>query len=532
MSQLNQLFRSPYLFLVIVLIGVSLKFYKINQQFFWDDEVCTVLHTSGVPMSQYEKEIPVNQILHKKYFDDLLKLNDRGLKISDQFVGLMEMPQVTPGHYYYFIFLTRIFGDDYRVFRYFSLVAFLLSVPILFFLTKKIFNSGLAGWIAISFYTVSPFFQEYAQEARYYTLWAFAVILMHYLFLMALEKQAVKWWMLYVFFGFFAIHTTILVFITLLAHFIYGLIYYRALWKKIVLSQFIIFLTSVPWLIFIFINREDIIQSLAWQKIGSWSDLSVFDLLLIHINHTIDSFTYFFNLGVGEFWQTAGRWFYGILMGLAVIVFFRRAEAKPKLFVGLIAFLGVAVLIAMDLIRSSGSSDLSRYLLFNFIGFYVLVSFSLKRALVKWPMVFGCVFLIVIALGITSSLKEANDVADGKRADAYYHVKDAAERFSGNEHILIISDFKVVSPHWYTAFLSLMRISKNENIDVIYAKPEYPDFKKDFDLKSYDTVYAMYLSDSLLNDLKTNFNAHELTEVEKRVMYNYFDVSVYQIQRP
>lgn len=527
LNKLTQVFLLPYLYIIIVLLGVSLKFYQLDRKFFWDDEIATVLHTSGIPMDVYEKNIPVNQVLHKKYFDDLLHLNDRNLSFSDQFFGLSKMPQVTPGHYYYFIFLTRIFGDDYMVFRYFSVFLFLLSIPFLFLLTKKLFKSDLSGWIAISLYTVSPFFQLYAQEARYYMLWSFAIILMHYLFLIASEKQTLKLWLLYIVCGFFAIHTTILFYITLLAHFVYTLIFHKTKWKPLVISQFAIFLTSLPWLIYIFINRADIQQNLSWLML--FGNQNVFSLLHIHFNNFIDLFAYLFKLGLSDSVNIAGRWIYGVLLLIAFYLFFRKANNKQKWFVGLATLLGVICIIALDLIRSTGSSSIARYLLLNFIGLIMLISFVIQKAIEKRAVLFGSLFLIIISIGILSSKAVADDAAFGKRDDAYFHVKDAAQRFSGKEHILIISDFNVVVPKSYTAFLSLTHASTNENIDVIYAKPEYPDFKKNINFNSYDKVYCMYLSVSLLNHLKEIFGSDDFKLIEKRVIYGSFDISLYGI---
>ncbi len=527
MSSFRRLFQSPYFYLTIVLIGLSLKFYKLNEQFFWDDEVCTVLHTSGISMDSYEKAIPVNQIFPKQYFEKQLQLKERHLSLRDQLTGLMEMPQVTPGHYYYFIFLTRIFGDDFRLYRYFSLVVFLLSVPFLFLLTRRVFQSELAAWMATSLYAVSPFFQQYSQEARYYALWGLMVILMHYLFVVAIEKRGLKWWALYVFIGFFAIHTTIMVYVSLLAHFIFAAVYYRKQLKAVALSQFLIFLTSLPWLIFIYINRQQIIEGLAWQQ--GMGALSATDSLAIQSQRSIESFVYFYLMDFPGWLDNAAYWVYGILLLAAIAVFFWKATPRQRLFVGLIAFLGVLVILLIDLIRGSSSAYVPRYLLANFIGLYVLISFSAERALRKWPVPSGLVFLLIVGVGLWSSVKVAQDVALGKRADAYYHVRDAQERFSGNERTLIISDFSIVVPKSYSAIMALTHLCKDEHIDLIYAKPDFPNFKTDFDLSEYDKVYAMYLSPELLDQLKANFAKDELKELEERVIYGRFDVSLYEI---
>ena len=137
--------------------------------------------------------------------------------------------------------------------------------------------------------------------------------------------------------------------------------------------------------------------------------------------------------------------------------------------------------------------------------------------------------MVIISTGILSSLAVSNNVADRNRADSYYHVQDAKQKFSGEERILIISDFSVVGPYSYSAFMSLTHASTNENIDIIYAKPDYPNFKQEFDLNSYDKVYGMYLSAGLLEHLRTNFTPDEIKLLEKRIIYRMFDISVYGI---
>lgn len=531
MNKLSQLFKNPYLYVFIIVIGISLKFYKLDQQFFWDDEIATVLHTTGIPMSEYEKNIPVNQITSRKYFDDLLRVSDRDFKIVDQFIGLMKMPQLTPGHYYYFIFLSRIFGDGYMTFRYFSVFIFLISLAFLFLVTRKIFNSSIVAWIATSLYSVSPFFQVYAQESRYYILWALAIVAMHYLYLMAMEKQTLKWWGIYIVVGFLAVHTTLLFYISLMVHFIYTLIYYRHKWKAVIVSLVGIFLSSLPWLIYIYLNRHQIQSSLEWQKTGVSSAFSLFELLDIHLNRLTTVFIAFWELHLSRSAVIILKWVYRILVIGGIGVFFWKANNKQRWFVGLLAFLGVLIIISSDLIRSSGASRLPRYLLVNFIGFIMMYAFVLKKAMEKRTLLFGILFLLIITGSIMSSVAVTNDTGLYKRQDAYFHIQDAKEKFSGNEKILIISDFQMMGSNSYTTFMSLLHASSNKNIDFVYAKPDYPDFKQELDLTPYKTVYGMYMSEKLSAKLKNTYGDERFKKLEDRKMYNIFKYPVYTIEK-
>jgi hypothetical protein len=286
----------------------------------------------------------------------------------------------------------------------------------------------------------------------------------------------------------------------------------------------------VPWLIYIFINREDIQQSLSWQKIGVESSHHLINLLQSHLNGVVKVFINASKIGLNGTLKSIAKWTYGLLILSGIILFFWKARSRQKLFVGLMAFLGVVLIITMDMLRSSGTSGMPRYLLLNFIGFIVLFSFSLQKAMERKTLIFGVLFLMIITGGILSSFALAKDTADNKRADAYIHQRDAAERFSGNEKILIISDFQLIGPHSYSKFLSVLHASSNENIDFIYAKPNYPDFKKEYDPGAYDAVYGMYMSDGLKAHLERNFTPEEFVLVEDRTIYRRFNIPLYAVQ--
>ena len=62
MENNRQFIKKLWLYLIILVIGVSLKFYKIDSRYFWYDEICTVMHTSGIKEIDYVKMFPENEI--------------------------------------------------------------------------------------------------------------------------------------------------------------------------------------------------------------------------------------------------------------------------------------------------------------------------------------------------------------------------------------------------------------------------------------------------------------------------------------
>lgn len=529
MRKIQIFFNKPFIYILVILIGIGLKFYKLDQQFFWDDEVCTILHTTGISMAEYERNIPVNVPLKKSYYDDLLKINNKDYSIFKQIIGLSKMPQLTPGHYYYLIFWTRIFGDGFMSYRYFSVLMFILALPVLFLLARKIFKSDIAGWIAASLYAVSPFFQVFAQESRYYILWSLGLFVLHYVFLMALDKNNRIWWFLYIVSGFLVVHISIMTYIMLLSHFVYFMIFHRDKWKPLILSLFMIFLSSVPWLIYIYINRYDIQNALEWQKIEGIFDLNIIKLLKSHFTGIQEVFINVYYSVSSRFIKILSRWVPGIFIILSIIIIFSKGSKRQIWFLSLISFIGLLSFIIIDLLRGSFTSYIIRYHLLYYAGFILMISFAFKFLLEKIPALFVLVFLLFISAGTISSKYAADYPCTWKRADCEYHLEDAADLFAGQEKILIISDYQLIGPHSYTMFMSLMAIAKNKNIDIIYAKPDYPDFRNDIDIQQYDKVYAMYLSEALRNYLKELFNEDEMTMIKDRTLYGSFYLPVYSI---
>jgi len=516
-------FEKPYFYLFIILVGISLKFYKVEQKFFWDDEIATVLHTSGISLNDYEKQIPVNTIFPRSYFDNILNLNERNLKLSDQIIGLSLMPQLTPAHYYYLIFWVRLFGDQYISYRYFSIVIFILSLPFLFLLTKKLFRSSTAGWIAASLYAVSPFFHSYTQEARYYILWSLAVLIMHYLFLMASENQNRLWWGIYILAGILAIHTTILISILFIMHLTYYLIFHRKNWKPFFIGLGIISLFTLPWLIFIYRYRNAIDGSLTWQLIDE-GHINIGEILMFQLKNI--AFV-FFDARVFKFDKSIFliiNFTILLLSIISLIIIFKKAGIKQFLFVVLATFTGIIVLGSLDFFRNSFTSNLPRYHLQNYIGALLMFAFAGKTLLEKSSVLFGILFITFIIGGILSSKAISDNPAFGNRFDSRYNVADAEEYFSGNQHVLIISDYY---PFAYTTFMSVIKRSKNKNIDCIYAKADYPDFANNFNLKVYDKVYALNLSEKLEENLKQCFQEKMVVIRDKPKYVRIFEIQTH-----
>ena len=67
MQIIQKFLKGFYPYVLISLIGVSLKFYHLDYKLLWIDEVYTVQHTSGIPDREYPTLIPVNEIKNSTF---------------------------------------------------------------------------------------------------------------------------------------------------------------------------------------------------------------------------------------------------------------------------------------------------------------------------------------------------------------------------------------------------------------------------------------------------------------------------------
>jgi len=278
MRTIRDFFLKPWLYVLVITIGVALKFYHLDSKLFWMDEVSTVLYTSGSNNVIIQKNIPVNQIRGFGYYDSLLHVSTQPKSFKSEVAGILSGIHLTPAHYIILTVWYRLVGDDDMHYRLFSVCIFMLSLPLVFLLAKALYNSVLAGWISASLYAVSPFVQFESQEARYYILWVFFFLLTNYLLLKALKNNRAIWWICYWIAAVFALYTSITSGAFIFGHMLYIVVYKKESLFKFGIALLFIGLAYSPWMYFLFTHREGIQSGLAWHKYLTTS-LFPFDLL-------------------------------------------------------------------------------------------------------------------------------------------------------------------------------------------------------------------------------------------------------------
>lgn len=133
------MFQQRYLFLsLIIILGSILRFHSIGRESLWNDELASCYRSSFAT---------VGDVVSKGVAPDIHP----------------------PGYQLLMFFVQRTAGNSSTALRFPSAVAGILTIPLIFLLGKRLFNSS-TGLAASAFLAVSPVHIWLSQEARPYTI--------------------------------------------------------------------------------------------------------------------------------------------------------------------------------------------------------------------------------------------------------------------------------------------------------------------------------------------------------------------------
>ncbi len=138
----------------ILFLAYVLRIYDLGKESYWVDEVYTL----------FEAKQPLIQILNS---------------------GRLDQP---PSYYIPFHLWIRIFGDTEISTRFFSVVASLISILIIYLIGRELFSRGV-GLTSAFLMAISAFQITYSQEARFYTFFELSTLLSFYFFILALSRS-------------------------------------------------------------------------------------------------------------------------------------------------------------------------------------------------------------------------------------------------------------------------------------------------------------------------------------------------------
>jgi uncharacterized membrane protein len=519
---LQQFLLRPWIYVLIVVIGISLKFYQLDHKLFWFDEVCTVQHTSGISDGNYPSLVPIDEIKNISYYHDMYHLKAQHYSIGSQLKGLFSSTQLTPLHYSFLIFWYRIIGDDFIDYRLSSVFIFILTLPFLSLLAKKLFNSNLAGWIATSIYSISPFIHLFAQEARYYILWSFFLIVLHYFLLLAIQHRKISGWIAYIFTAVLAMYTSPFTGIILFGHLIYVWVFEKELRKPYTISLLFVFLGYMPWIFSMYLNRSEIVSAMSWHSrnfhVGFLFPLmgQIFyfiSLFFFKIDYHNLSFTTPPVFTSGMIIAFILNTLMLVLLIISFVYLLKKSGKKITWFLLLIILPGIILFYSIDIARSSITSWWWRYLIFNAAGIILVMTFLLFKKIERGNLFYSGVFIGLAIVGILSiqTISKTRYWFLGGNVQQQVYIEDA-DFISNAWKPLLITDYSFRLG--MVDFMVVMNECKSENVDILRASPDIKGVEEKLNGKKYSDIYVYHASPKLVANLKSQFG-EEMDSIKK-----------------
>ncbi len=269
------------LLVIILLLGFCFRFTNLESKVFWVDEVSTAVRASGYTIPEVTNDLIQQGIVDRKALFSYQRLSpDKTFR--DSFNALTKSPEHAPLYFLLIRVWMHLWGDSISIIRSFSACISLLVFPSLYWLCQELFGRRLVSWLAIMLMSVSPFYVAYAQEARPYSLWTVAILLMSASFLRAIKLNNKQSWILYSFSLIIGFYTSLF---SLYVAFFQG-IYLLTLSKKrlkvsknYVLFSIISLVAFIPWILIIINNINLLHKNTSWMR----GNFSIPDLIAVYI---------------------------------------------------------------------------------------------------------------------------------------------------------------------------------------------------------------------------------------------------------
>jgi uncharacterized membrane protein len=169
--------------IALAVLGIIFRFSGLDTKVFWQDEAHTGRGIAGSWRTEIMTDVFDGEV-HTR--DELLRhqfpRHDRNI-VDVIRLRAIEEPRQAPLYFVLARAWVLAFGHSIAVLRSFSAVLSVLGLLLVFALCHELFERSTEGWLAVGLIAISPLHIAFAQEARFYMLWADLVLLASWLLL-------------------------------------------------------------------------------------------------------------------------------------------------------------------------------------------------------------------------------------------------------------------------------------------------------------------------------------------------------------
>lgn len=367
--------------IVVLGVGVFLRFNHLDTKFYWFDEVSTSVQISGYGDAGVKDRVVTGRVVSVA---DLQATQYPGVDTSiiGTIQGLaVKEPQLTPLYFILARWWVQIFGDSVAVIRSLSAVLGVLALPCLYGLCRELFRSSVAPWIAIALFAVSPFQVLYAQEARPSSLWCLTLLLSSVALLRALRQQTLGSWGLYGATLIVGLYGHLFTLLVMAWHGVYVVIVARWRLTRSLLSYGVVSAIAVlaltPWILWALIPNRQLMaaQSLAVPlpaMIKAW----IRGVILVFADFNLNDHSPKLYLGLFAILTVA------VLGGIGYCLWKICQTSRPSTWFILTAItIPTMLLVLSDLATGASRSATARYMFPVYVGIGLALTDSLSQQL-------------------------------------------------------------------------------------------------------------------------------------------------------
>ena len=411
-----------FLIVVLLLIGIFFRLFNLDRKVYWHDETLTSLTNSGYTWAEVSQQGLDGHTLSIQDLQKYQRTSPEKNVIATVNSLSTSFPEHSPLYYLLSRFWVQWFGNSVAVTRSLSALISLLAFPCMYWLCLELFESSLAGWVAIALLAVSPFHLLYAQEAREYSLWTVTILLSSAALLRAMRlttntENRISAWVLYaatVALGLYSYMFSVLI---LFGHGIYVTVVGKIKSKTFIsylLASFAGFLAFTPWLFIIIPYFHRAQKTMTWVN-SSFSLPSLVAEWIYNLSYVFVDFWYIFTYFPDSPWNLQyGKYLIPmilVLVGYAIYFLCRKSPLRVWLFVLTLISITALSLGLPDLLKGGYRSTQARYLTPCYIGVQLAVAYVVARqinpiAITKgWQQkLWKSCFVAIISAGILSGI--------------------------------------------------------------------------------------------------------------------------------
>jgi len=399
--------------IVLAALGCVIRFDGLGTKVFWHDEAHTGRAIAGSPRWEVIKDVYDGRV-HTR--DEILVHQfPREVKAAASTFRVLaqEDPKQTPLYFVLARAWAKTFGSSTAVLRALSAVLGILSLPLVFLLSRELFGRSLERWVAVGLFAVSPLHFVYAQEARQYIMWVDLVLLSSWLLLLALrrtrERGRSAWWWFALYAGAIglALFTHLLTVLVMAAHLLFVVVGERfrltaVVWLT-VSAQLAVSLLFWPWARLI----------LAVAKHGTLIPWAATDVGFAEwLRRAAGSYARIFVDGGNGSLHTIGKAsavFALVFALVCVVLLVRFAPPRARLFLILLGSACSMPMIAVDLYSGGWRTIVSRYQFPAVLALQLCVAFGIAHLLMsgerKWRRAGASAALFFVVCGVVSGVR-------------------------------------------------------------------------------------------------------------------------------